>query len=287
MPWPAAEVDVDEALARALLRAQHPDLADRPLAVVANGWDNVVLRLGDDLAVRLPRRAAAAELVANELRWLPGLAARLPLPIAAPVRAGTPSKDDPAYPFPWSVCRWIDGTTAVEWTADPGDVDRLGAFLWALHRPAPDDAPRSQFRGVPLADRHDRVVAQLEQVGDAIDVAAIRRTWDELRDLPPWPHEPVWLHGDLHPGNMVVGADGRLAGIIDFGDLCAGDPATDLSVAWMVGAPGVRGDHDDATWGRAKGWALVFGLLLLAHSTDVPAFAALGRRTVAAVLAEN
>lgn len=265
MRWPAADVDVDGALARALLRAQHPDLADRPLRVAASGWDNVVCRLGDDLAVRLPRRAAAAQLIEHEVRWLPGLAERLPVPVAAPVRAGTPC-DDPPYPFPWSVCRWIDGVTALD--AGPPPADDLVPFLAALHRPAPPDAPINPVRGIPLAERHDRVLAHLDAVGDAVDRVALRRLWDELRELPPWPGPPCWLHGDLHLGNLVVDGRGRLAGVIDFGDLCAGDPATDLAVAWMLADPAgpsrspLRADHDDATWGRARGWALTLAAVL-------------------------
>lgn len=292
---PAAEVDIDEALARALLRTQHADVADRPLRLLAAGWDNVVYRLGDDLTVRLPRRALAAELVANELRWLPGLAERLPLPIAAPVRAGVPSSGPgrPTYPFDWSICRWIDGVTALESPpVDPAlTAEALGSFLGGLHQPAPDDAPANRFRGVPLETRHDRTVEQLAALADVVDAVALRSVWDELVALPRWSGPPVWLHGDLHPGNLVVDGDGRIAGVIDFGDVTAGDPATDLAVAWML-LPAehrhhVRGTHDDDTWGRARGWALALGLVYLAHSADAPAFATLGHRTLAAVLAQN
>lgn len=294
---PAAEVDIDEALVRVLLRAQHPDLADRPLTLVAAGWDNVVYRLGDDLSIRLPRRAIAAELVANELRWLPTLAAQLPLPIAEPLRAGEPQPDD-GYPFPWSVCRWIVGRVALETPLDDlaAAATALGRFLAALHRPSPPDAPVSPFRGIPLAGRHDRLVANLSELGDLVDGTRLRAIWDDVSTGPAWPHPPTWVHGDVHPGNLVV-ADGRLAGVVDFGDLTAGDPATDLSVAWMLfpaalrpafrAAAGERRPVDDDTWARAEAWALALGVVILANSADAPAFAALGRRTIDAVLAGN
>src|SRR5690349_9653047 len=106
---PAAEVAIDEALVRALLRDQHPDLAELPLERVAFGWDNVVLRLGDELAVRVPRRQLAASFIEHEQRWLPELAPRLPLPVPAPVRVGRPAL---GYPWSWSVVPWMAGGEA-------------------------------------------------------------------------------------------------------------------------------------------------------------------------------
>ena len=100
---PAADIDISVGLVRRLLAAQQPDLAHLPVTVMANGWDNMSCRLGDDLLVRLPRRAAAAELVRHEQRWLPLLAPQLPLPVPAPVREGRPG---PGYSWPWSIVRW-------------------------------------------------------------------------------------------------------------------------------------------------------------------------------------
>ncbi len=114
-----------------------------------------------------------------------------------------------------------------------------------------------------------------------------------LLETPPWTGRPIWLHGDLHPANMLV-HDGRLSAVIDFGDLTAGDPATDLSVAWMLLPPALRphfraaaGEIDDATWSRARAWALALALAYLANSADNAPFETLGRRTLAAVLAEE
>src|SRR6185312_10300552 len=149
---PAHDVEITDTLARSLLSAQHPDLADLPLRRIANGWDNVVYRLGDDLALRLPRRKAAHQLLLHEVRWLPFLAPRLPLPIPAALRRGRPNA---AYPYHWAVVPWFDGASAAELTAGERDhyAGELGRFLRALHVPAPADAPRNPVRGVPLATR--------------------------------------------------------------------------------------------------------------------------------------
>ena len=293
-PTPAAEIAVDDDLVRALVTAQHPDLAGMSLRLVANGWDNAVFRLGDELAVRLPRRALAAALVDHEQRWLPALAPHLPLPIPAPVRRGAPSPPH-GYPWAWSIVPWFDGGIALETPpADPlAAAALLGRFVGALHRPAPDDAPRNPYRGIPLADRTARLHDAVTRLAGVVDGTAIVRCWDDLLATPAWPGPPVWLHGDLHPANVVV-RDGRVAAVIDFGDLTAGDPATDLAVAWMLfptdaparsafrEAAGVADDAD--TWRRGRAWALALGLAIWSGSADNPAFTALGRRTVAAVL---
>ena len=288
---PAAEVQVEEPLVRALLDDQHPDLVRLPLRRFANGWDNVSFRLGDELVVRLPRREAAARLVEHEQRWLPQLASRLPLPVPVPVRTGRPAL---GYPWSWSVCRWLDGEPAASSPLRDGSAAalELGAFLAALHRPAPHDAPANPFRGVPLADGDATVRDRLGQLADVVDTEPLVAAWDAALTQPPWSGPPLWLHGDLHPLNVLV-ADGRVAGVIDFGDITAGDPATDLAVAWMLlPAPdrdvfrGVCG-VDDATWARARGWALLLGLAYLAASSGAAELERVGRLTLRAVLDER
>jgi aminoglycoside phosphotransferase (APT) family kinase protein len=293
---PAAEVDIDPTVIRALLNAQHPDLANLPLLEVGSGWDNKLYRLGDGLAVRLPRRAAAAALIEHEQRWLPALARRLPLPIPVAVRIGRPGC---GYPWSWSVTPWLIGQSAA--IAPPDDVATaaiaLGAFLCALHQSAPSDAPRNAVRGVPLSNRTKVVHDRARQLGPLVDGAALLDLWSQLVKTPPWTRPPLWIHGDCHPGNLLV-SGGRLSAVIDFGDLCAGDPATDLSVAWMLfpssarpafraAAGGSIGWIDDHTWMRARGWALVLGLALLASSRDNDVMDALGRATLEAVLGDN
>lgn len=278
---PAADIPVDAALARDLLCAQHPDLADLPLRTAAEGWDNVVLRLGGHLAVRLPRRRSAARLVQHEQAVLPGIAARVPVPVPAPVRVGLPSA---RFPFPWSVVPWFAGTTAAEGGGDElALADALGAFVVALHIPAVDP-PANPVRGVPLADRAEAVADRLALLPDA---AALRSVWQDALAAPPWSGPPLWLHGDLHPANLIV-REGRLAAVVDFGDVTAGDPATDLATAWLSLRPAARARFrsavpaDDATWRRARGWALGMASALVVDGTRPTA--AVGRAALGEVL---
>lgn len=292
---PAAEIDISTDLVRSLLAAQHPDLAHLPVEVLANGWDNLICRLGSDLLVRLPRRELAAKLVRHEQRWLPELASRLPLPIPAPVRVGQPGL---GYPWAWSVVPFLPGRpAALEAPVDMHETAvTMGSFLGALHAPAAADAPANPFRGGPLVDRSDAVSQRMAALGGVIDRAAVSDSWDAALSVPAWRGPPVWLHGDLHPGNILV-SDGRVSGVIDFGDITAGDPAGDLSVAWMLLPAEHHGEFRAAytaaarfaigadDWGRAKGWALALSLAFLASSADNQMMEEIGRRTLDAVLA--
>ena len=298
---PAAEVDITTDLVRSLLGSQFPDLADLPITPLASGWDNAMFRLGEHHTVRLPRRSVAVPLVLAEQRWLPDLAADLPLPVPAAEHCGTPGE---GYPWPWSVLPYLPGRSLLSLLDEGGaladpvvDAGRLGRFHAALHRPAPPDAPPNPVRGVPLADVGDRLLDRLAQVGTDLDAAgmdkrAIRRRWDRALATPPWEGPPQWLHGDPHPGNLLT--DGtRITAAVDFGDITGGDPATDLAAAWLVfdGADARAAYRDavrpdDHTWLRAQGWALVMGVAMLANSADNPPYERLGARTVAAVLAD-
>jgi aminoglycoside phosphotransferase (APT) family kinase protein len=285
---PTADVVIDASVVQALLREQHPDLAHLAPVKVAEGWDNVVFRLGDDLAVRLPRRAASATLIEHEQRWLPLLAPRLPVPIPVPVRVGFPGQ---TFEWAWSVVRWLPGQSLLQARSldAAATATSLERFLRALHQPAPADAPRNPWRGVALAARTAALHEHLERVGGIVDRSAVLRVWELALSAPPWPGPPLWIHGDLHPGNLLID-DGQLSGVIDFGDLTCGDPATDLAVLWML-PPAVRwhgeargSDGPAAVMLRARGWALALGLAFLAHSLDDVAMAGLGRRTIAAAL---
>src|SRR5215467_9719292 len=286
---PAAEVDIPPELVRRLLAAQQPDLAHLPLEVMAHGWDNLLYRLGDKLVVRLPRRAVAARLAEHEQRWLPVLAPRLPLPVPAPVRAGRAGL---GYPWPWSVIPFLPGRIAAR--NPPADLRgaavSLGRFLAALHAPAPPDAPANPYRGIPLADRGAAVTQHLTVLGSLVDPRAVRHAWERAVAAPAWDGPPVWLHGDLHPANILVDR-GRISAVIDFGDLTSGDPATDLAVAWMLFRAEERaifwqayGQADDHTRARARGWALSLALVFLTHSADNPLIAGIGKHTFREVL---
>ncbi|MET8578975.1 aminoglycoside phosphotransferase family protein [Streptomyces sp. NPDC005012] len=263
--------DLTAELVRELLREQQPDLAERPVTLGARGWDNQLWRVGDDLAVRLPWATESAdELLLKEHAWLPSLAPRLPLPVPVPQRLGKPSD---RFPRPWIVTTWVPGTPADRAPVTRGAqaADALARFLTALHRPAPDGAPAGRDRrGGPLAD-HAAGVAQgldaAEELGLIPAPDAVRAVWEDALAAPAWDGPPVWIHGDLHPANVLT-ADGGLCGVIDFGELCAGDPACDLAAPWILLPDGgvdrfhaaYRPAADPATLRRARGWAVIKGL---------------------------
>lgn len=290
MAAPPAEIDVTESLVRSLIGEQHPDLASLRLVEFESGWDNSLWRLGDQLIVRLPRREIAAALARNEQRWLPDLAGRLPLPIPSPVRVGRPSPD---YPWVWSVVPWIEGEPGDRTVVtEPGDAGgRLGRFLRALHRQAPPDAPHNPYRSIPLSDRAAAVEEHLHRLATEIDVDRTRKVWQLALDAEPWNRPPRWIHGDLHPANVLI-ARGTVVAVIDFGDMCAGDPATDLGGAWMLLPTSAMSTLAAAYGGvgpdlerRSLGWAVFFGLIFLGHGLDDrPTYEAVGRSALARVI---
>jgi aminoglycoside phosphotransferase (APT) family kinase protein len=269
MRTPPADIDVDENLVRRMLSEQHPDLATLPLRLAANGWDNLLYRLGDDLVLRIPRRTIAAPLIAHEQRWLPLFAERVRVALPVPVLIGTPSA---LFPFPWSVCRWMDGELAADipFPEHGGLAEDLAGFLRELQVPAPADAPANEFRGVPLSPRTAAVEERL--AGGTIPRSEqLLAAWRVALAAPVWDGPPLWLHGDLHPANILV-RGGRLTGVLDFGDLTAGDPASDLATAWLTfdregRAEFIRAlDYSDADWARARGWAIYLGTAFLGGS---------------------
>ncbi|MEV6293870.1 aminoglycoside phosphotransferase family protein [Streptomyces sp. NPDC051896] len=267
------EIEITAELIRDLLRDQHPDLADRPLSLGARGWDNQLWRLGDDLAVRLPWATQSAdELLRKEHAWLPALAPRLPLPVPVPQRLGEPSA---RFPRPWIITTWVQGEPADRSPATRAGeaADALAAFLTALHRPAPTGAPAGRYHAGLLADRAEGFAGQLASVtemGLVPDPDAVRAVWEDAAAAPGWAGPPLWLHGDLHPANVLT-ADGTFCGVIDFGDLCAGDPACDLAAAWLLLPDGAADRFhaayeptpDAATLRRARGWAALKALACL------------------------
>jgi len=290
----AAEVDVDEPLLERLLEAQHPDLAGEPIRRFAEGWDNVLFRLGSRFLARMPRRAVAAPQIEQEARWLPVLAPRLPLDVPAPVRLGGPGE---GYPFPWTVSAWLEGTPAAGTDVDPARAAAdLGAFLAALHGIAPPaDGPESYARGVSPRVRSDFLLEKLgrERVRSQVDAARVEALWRELAAAPDWEGPPVWCHGDLHPFNLLA-QGGRLSAALDWGDMHVREPAPDLASAWMLlpvdahaAFLAAYGAVDATTLRRAKAWALYFSVMFLDAGAGGAGEAAsrVGRETLARVLA--
>jgi len=268
----AAEVTAD--LITGLLRDQHPDLAGLPVTFGARGWSNQLWRLGDDLAVRLPyvTRSSGRSLL-KEHALLPALAPRLPLPVPVPQRLGRPSD---RFPRPWIVTTWVAGQPADGAPATRGAeaADTLAAFLTALHQPAPAGLPAGRYgQGGPLAATSRGFASFLDDAtgrGLIPDPDAVRAVWADALAAPQWAGPPQLLHGDLHPANLLT-RDGAYCGVVDFGDLCAGDPAADLASGWILLPDGeidrfyqgYRSGADEATRRRARGCALGKAIALL------------------------
>ncbi len=270
---------IDTDLVTALVSEQFPkwrDLKVRP--VDHDGWDNRTFRLGDTMSVRLPSALGYVGQVEKEHRWLPWLAPRLPLPVPAPVALGEPGAD---YPYPWSVYRWIEGGIATSARLD----DRLrfardlAGFLTILFSLDATDGPvpdrHNGFRGEHpgFYDAETRVA--LEALGGHIDVEKATGVWDAAV-ASRWQGPPIWCHGDIASGNLLV-REGKLAAVIDFGCSAVGDPSCDLSIAWTMFDADTRAVFarelalDDGTWARARGWTLWKALITAVPEMAMPA----------------
>jgi aminoglycoside phosphotransferase (APT) family kinase protein len=291
------QVEIDEALVRRLLERQFPRWTDLDIREVeSSGTDNAIYRFGADMMARLPLRASAAPQVLKERDWLPRLAPGLPLPIPTPLATGTPGE---GYPWPWSIRPWLLGETPSA-RADGTSVEigeGLAGFMSALHALDAADGPRpgrhNFGRGVPLARRDEITRAAISALDGDIDANAVTRAWQAALAAPVWDRDPVWIHGDPSPGNLLV-ADGRLAAVIDFGCLGVGDPACDMMVAWTFLSGRGRAAFrrglsvDEATWSRGRGWALSVSLVQLPYYRDTnPALVESSRLVIEAVLADS
>jgi aminoglycoside phosphotransferase (APT) family kinase protein len=290
------EVDTDVSLVGRLLAAQFPQWAALPIEPVPSaGTVNALYRLGGDMVVRLPRIEGGTGEVDKEHRWLPRLAPRLPLAIPTPLALGAPGE---GYPWHWSVYRWLEGEDAATGrTADPGQVAVLLAqFIAALQRidptGGPPPGPHNYGRGEPLARRDQSTRAAIATLRDTLDAGVATAVWEAALQSPAWADPPVWIHGDLQPGNLLI-QHGRLSAVIDFGCLGVGDPACDLIAAWSFLSSETRQIFraalpvDDGMWARGRGWALSVGLIALPYyRTTNPVLAGISRRAIEEALAD-
>jgi len=288
------EVTTDAALVRHLLAAQFPQWASLAIEPVrADGTDNAMYRLGDALAVRLPRRPSAVEGLEREQAWLPRLAPFLPLPVPSAVAKGAPGE---AYPWPWSVCRWLEGENPTPGrVSDTGGLARdLAGFIRALQA-IDARAAAGQYthgRGAPLSRWRATIDERLGWLADLDNIGTIAAAWEADAAAPAWNGAPVHLHGDMSFGNLLV-REGRLSGVIDWGCMAAGDPACELQVAWSLFDPAGRAAFkaamavDEATWIRGRAWGLAMGVLNVSYyRTTSPSIAAHGWRAIDAALAD-
>ncbi len=293
----ADEVDTDVSLVRRLLAAQFPQWADLPIEPAASaGTEHAIYRLGEEMAARLPRTAGASGRVDKEQRWLPRLAALLPLAIPEPLAKGTPAE---GYPWHWSVYRWLPGAAAtIDRIADPGEAATdLARFVEALQRidasDGPPPGPHNFFRGVPLSARDADTRAAIASLDGIFDSDAVTAAWEVALRAPAWDGPPTWIHGDLSSGNLLV-ERGRLSAVIDFGGLGVGDPACDLMIAWDLFSGESREVFrsalavDAASWARGRGWALSQALIFIPYYRDTnPAGVDVARRMIGEVLADQ
>ncbi|HMQ34282.1 MAG TPA: aminoglycoside phosphotransferase family protein [Chloroflexaceae bacterium] len=292
----ADEVPTDVGLVRRLLAAQFPEWAGLPITPIPSaGTDNAIYRLGDDKAVRLPRIHWAAGQIAKERTWLPRLGPHLPLELPVQLAVGAP---DAGYPYEWGVYRWLAGDSAAD--APIASMDEtavvLAQFITALQWIEPTGGPDAvghSLRGVPLRLRDAGTRAAIAAMGSMIDASAALRVWDEALRAPEWDRPPVWFHGDLLPGNLLV-TGGRLSAVIDWSGLGVGDPTCDLMCAWALFSGQSRQTFrdalavDDATWARAKGQALSQAVIFIPYYLHTnPIGVARARRMLREVLADT
>lgn len=285
-------VEITVPLVRRLIATQFPAWADLPIKPVATGgWDNRTFHLGDHMSVRLPSAERYVPAVEKEQRWLPKLAPALPLPIPQPVGLGAPNDD---YPWPWSVYAWLDGDTiGPDFAPNSQFAADLASFLTALQAAdttgVPPAGAHNFHRGGDLSVYDDETRQAIATLADDIDAHTATTVWNTAL-ATTWDKPPVWVHGDVAAGNLLV-KDGRLCAVIDFGSAAIGDPSCDLVPAWTLLDAQNRATFkaalnlDPATWARARGWALWKALITIT-SDATPKTAAAAKQVIQDVLAD-
>lgn len=292
----AENVNIDASLVSRLISTQFPQWADLPIKPVEfDGWDNRTFHLGEHMTVRLPSAEAYSLQVEKEHRWLPRLAPLLPLPIPVPLAMGEPAE---GYPWHWSIYRWLEGEIAS--VARIADLQQfaiaLAQFLMALQLAdatgGPPPGAHNFYRGGPLTVYDGETRQAIAALEGKIDTDAATEVW-EAALATTWHNSPVWFHGDVSVGNLLV-KRGWLNAVIDFGTSGVGDPACDLAIAWTL----FKGESreafrallplDDATWARGRGWTLWKGLITVAALSGTNSLEARNsRRVIDEVLADH
>jgi aminoglycoside phosphotransferase (APT) family kinase protein len=290
-----AEPDIDVEHVGLMISDQFPEWAGLPLAPVASsGTDNVMLRLGDRLVVRLPRISSAVPSLTKELQYARCLGQQLPAAVPVPLAQGTPGR---GYPWPWTVSGWLEGENpSPGLDAGPALAVEIANFIRALHsldvgKEGPIGPLRS-YRGGPLAVRDEPTRSAIASCAGLLDVPLLTSAWQAASQVTEWDGPPVWIHTDLQPGNMLT-CGPRLAAVLDWGGLAIGDPAVDLIVAWnLLDATGRAAFReavgvDESTWKRGRAWALSIGLIAYPYYADTnPPLARVSKYQIEQVIAD-
>jgi aminoglycoside phosphotransferase (APT) family kinase protein len=263
-------INIDSYLVHRLIKAQFPQWAALPIRPVElSGWDNRTFHLGDSMTIRLPSQAHYAAQVEKEQFWLPKLAPFLPLPIPKPLAMGKPQAE---YPWPWSVYQWIEGDTAcIDKISNLSDFAlKLAEFLKAIQTidasEGPEAGPQNFYRGGSLKIYDAETRQAIQNLNHKTEVNRLTELWEKALSSE-WEFPPVWIHGDIALGNLLV-KNGELSAVIDFGQLGIGDPACDLVIAWTLFHGESRDifrralSLDEKPWERAMGWALWKALII-------------------------
>ena len=269
-------VTVDTSQVRRLILSQFPKWSDLHIRPVdSSGWDNDTFHLGDEMLVRMPSAADYELQVEKEHAWLPKLAKELPLAIPEPIAMGKPGN---GYPWKWSIYRWIEGeSVASAHIADECEFAKeLAQFLNALQKISSNGGPKpgmhSFHRGGSLEVYEAETKRALEKLKGRVDVKTATEIWNTALTTH-WNNPPVWVHGDISSGNLLV-KGGKLHAVIDFGQLAIGDPACDLAIAWTMFKGQSRKvfreamQLDDEIWARGSGWALWKASIVAAGFTN-------------------
>ncbi|MCF6765112.1 aminoglycoside phosphotransferase family protein [Thiotrichales bacterium 19S3-7] len=279
------ELEIDEVLVRRLLAKQCAQWADLALVrILSSGTDHALFRLGDSYIIRLPRIHWAVSGIDKEYKWLSRLAANLSIAISVPIFKGMP---DEGYPWPWVISYYHQGhPPEFEKTNEYHNLAvELAVFLNQLHLiPIVENAPKSR-RGVSLSHLYTDTKEGINNLGQTFNIKKLMHLWEEFCQLPTWGKEPLWVHGDFLPGNIII-ENQSLSAVIDFSDVGIGDPACDLVIAWSLLNLESRNtfreslnDIDDFTWQRGKGWALSIAAIMYPYYKNTnPVLASLSYR---------
>jgi aminoglycoside phosphotransferase (APT) family kinase protein len=286
------EFKIDHNLVYNLLKSQFVELSHLEIKpIISSGTDNALFRLGSEYIVRLPRISSATKNIDKEHEWLPKLIPHLNIPISDPIFEGSPSKD---YPWNWLILKWNEGINPEFEQKNEYEflAKDLANFLNDLHNIKLDNGPISR-RGVPLIELNKETIEAIEKLEDELDIPSVRKLWYQLVNIPKCKQDPVWIHGDLLPGNILI-KNKRLSSVIDFSDMGMGDPAVDLIIAWSLLNSSARKifkenltNIDNDTWERGKGWALSIALIILPYYKDSnPILTSVAKRIIANILSE-